>query len=163
MPGRRPKPTNLLNFQGNPGGRRLNEHEPQPPKPRRAPPAPPELGDVGKQEWKRMARILHDLGLLTGLDRGMLTAYCKSFEQWVEAVRMTDRFGTVALTANRTPVQSPYVGIANRALANMTRIAVEFGLTPAARSRVQAPPMGDAMDEDEAYMFGPRGSPGPPD
>ena len=163
MAGRRPKPSRLLDSTGNPGGRPLNEREPVPPKPRRAPSAPPELCKVGKAEWQRMARILHDLGLLTGLDRGMLMAYCKSFEQWVEAVRMADKLGTVILTANKTPVQSPYVGIANRALANMMKIAVEFGLTPAARSRVQVPQMGEGMDEDELYMFGPRGSAGPLD
>jgi len=109
-----------------------------------------------------MARILHDLGLLTGLDRAMLMAYCKSYEQYVDAVRMTDRFGTVTLTANRTPVMSPYLSVANRALANMTRIAVEFGLTPAARSRVHVPPMAAGTDEDEDYLFGDRGSAGPP-
>ena len=95
-----------------------------------------------------MARILHNLGLLSGLDRAMLLAYCKSFEQWVAAVRMAENEGTVIHTANGTPVQSPYVGIANRALTNFTRIAVEFGLTPAARSRVQVPQMGEGMDED---------------
>jgi P27 family predicted phage terminase small subunit len=37
------------------------------------------------------------------------------------------------------PVQSPYVSIANRQTEIMMRIASEFGLTPASRSRISAP------------------------
>jgi phage terminase small subunit len=34
------------------------------------------------------------------------------------------------------PIPNPYVGIANTALEQMRRWAVEFGMTPSARSRI---------------------------
>jgi phage terminase small subunit len=37
------------------------------------------------------------------------------------------------------PIQSPYLAIANRPSEIMMRIASEFGLTPASRSRISAP------------------------
>ena len=37
------------------------------------------------------------------------------------------------------PIQSPYLAIANRQSEIMMRIASEFGLTPASRSRIAAP------------------------
>ena len=156
--GRRPKPTNILRFTGNPGKRPLNRREPQPVKPRRAPPAPAILGEKGKVEWRRMCKILLQMGLLSEADLTVLMAYCKCFEQWTEAVRDTETFGSVHLTSNGNMIQSPHVGIANTALSNMTRLAIEFGLTPASRSRVQVPGGGKSSAGRE-YFFGERRAP----
>jgi phage terminase small subunit len=37
-------------------------------------------------------------------------------------------------------IQNPLVGTANRAMADMVKYAVEFGLTPSARARIAAGP-----------------------
>jgi phage terminase small subunit len=37
------------------------------------------------------------------------------------------------------PMQSPYIGIANRQAELMIRLASEFGFTPASRSRISSP------------------------
>ena len=52
------------------------------------------------------------------------------------------------------PVPSPYLAIANRQTEIMMRIASEFGLTPASRSRISAPSSDepnllDLMEEGE--------------
>jgi phage terminase small subunit len=38
------------------------------------------------------------------------------------------------------PIASPYLSIANTAMAQMTRLLVEFGMTPSSRSRVAVSP-----------------------
>jgi len=43
-------------------------------------------------------------------------------------------------TSNGNAIQNPLVGIANKAMADMVHFAIEFGMTPAARSRVVATP-----------------------
>ena len=55
-----------------------------------------------------------ELGLLTGLDRGMLAAYCQAHALWVEAVSSIERYGTMVKSPNGYPMQSPYVAVANK-------------------------------------------------
>mgnify|MGYP002683875676 CR=1 FL=1 len=41
------------------------------------------------------------------------------------------------------PIQNPYLAIANRAMENCYKYLQQFGLSPSARTRVQATPQGD--------------------
>ena len=144
MRGRRPAPTHLKLVTGNPGKRRLNPAEPRPASGLPQPPA--ELSDDGKTEWRRVAGRLHALGLLTGIDRAALAAYCQAWGRWRQAERALAQMAaldpvTGALmikTKEGNAIQNPLVGVANKAMADMVRYAGEFGMTPSARSRVQA-------------------------
>ena len=69
MRGRKPLPSNVVRLRGNPGKRRLNDAEPRPAA--KTPSCPACLGDEARKEWKRLAKELAELGLLTGLDRAM--------------------------------------------------------------------------------------------
>jgi len=85
MRGPKPKPTALKMVMGNPGKRRLNHLEP---KPRLViPTCPAHLQPTAKAEWKRLARQMHQLGVLSELDRAVLAAYCQAYSRWVEAER----------------------------------------------------------------------------
>ena len=84
MRGRKPLPSNVVRLRGNPGKRRLNDAEPRPAA--KVPPCPACLGDEARKEWQRLSKELAELGLLTGLDRGLLAAYCQAHALWVEAV-----------------------------------------------------------------------------
>lgn len=64
--GRKPKPTALKELEGNPGRRPLNGAEPKPE--RKAPRCPSWLEEEAKKEWRRMGRILEQMGLLTEMD-----------------------------------------------------------------------------------------------
>ena len=145
MSGPPPKPTHLKLITGNPGGRALNKHEP---KPRPRIPSPPaELYDDAKVEWRRISRILYRLGLLTELDRAALAAYCQAWGRWITAERALAEMAkrdqlTSALmikTGKGYAIQNPLVGTANKAMIAMMRAASEFGMTPAARSRISTP------------------------
>lgn len=151
MSGRRPKPTALKLAQGNPGKRSLNANEP---KPDGVPKCPTHLDDGAKREWKRISAELVSLGLLTSVDRAALAAYCASWSRWVDADTNVQKFGAVIKSPKSGfPIANPYVSIANTSLDLMRKFLVEFGMTPASRSRIQVAPVSDA-DPFETFMQG---------
>ena len=134
--GRKPKPTAVKILEGNPGKRKLNEHEPQPQ--RKAPPCPKWLEPEAKKEWRRLAKTLEAMGVLTDADMAAFAGYCQAYARWKEAEeRITDR-GLVIRTPSGYPQQVPYISIAQQYLKLMQQFAEQFGLTPAARSRIIA-------------------------
>ena len=141
MRGRRPKPRRLKVLTGNPGKRPLNPDEPRPQP--ATPECPVELGPVARQEWDRMVGELAPLRMLTHLDRAALAAYCGAYALWAEATEAIQKYGSMVKSPSGYPIQSPYVSIANRQTEIMMRIASEFGLTPASRSRISAPGDGE--------------------
>ena len=145
-----PKPTRLKALAGNPGKRPLNRHEPQPKA--GLPRCPTQLSEEAKREWKRISKELERLGLLTVLDRAALSAYCQAWGRWIEAEERLRQHGVIVKSPNGFPVQSPYLAVANRAMAQMGKLLVEFGLSPSSRSRIQSPI--DDLDDDE--FLGPR-------
>ena len=148
MRGRKPLPSNVVRLRGNPGKRRLNHAEPRPAP--RLPTCPACLGEAARKEWRRLSKELGELGLLTGLDRGMLAAYCQAHALWVEAVASIERYGTMVKSPNGYPMQSPYVAVANKQVDIMVRIAAEFGMTPSSRTRIR---VGETTTEDPFETF----------
>jgi P27 family predicted phage terminase small subunit len=137
---------------GNPGKRRLNESEPRPDPV--VPECPPELGDVARREWDRLAAELGPLRITTNLDRGALAAYCGAYALWAEAMAAIQKYGSMIKSPSGFPQQSPYLAVANRQTEIMMRIASEFGFTPASRSRIstasrEEPNLLDFMEEGE--------------
>jgi P27 family predicted phage terminase small subunit len=155
MRGRKPTPTHLRELRGNPGKRPLNHHEPRPEV--RAPPCPRELSPAAKREWRRVARQLSVMKLVTDFDRAILAVYCQAYAFWAEAVVALRKYGIVIKSPSGFPMQSPYVAIANKQAELMSRVAVEFGFTPSSRSRIvvrprpfpHEPEPGSANDDDD--------------
>lgn len=146
MPGPAPKPTALRVLEGNRGKHKLNRAEPLPANFPEPPPPPPGLSSEARDEWARQAPQLHRLGLLTVIDLPAFAAYCVAFARWQTAEQaladMAKRDPTTSAlmirTSKGTLIQNPLVGTARRAAIDMVRYAAEFGMTPAARSRIQA-------------------------
>ena len=148
--GRKPTPTALKVLEGNPGKRKLNEAEPKPKK--KAPACPKWLEPEAKKEWRRLAKKMEALGVLTEVDMAAFAGYCQAYARWKQAEeRITDR-GLVIRTPSGYPQQVPYISIAQQYLRLMNQFAEQFGLTPAARSRIIAgnaedgPPTDDMED-----------------
>jgi P27 family predicted phage terminase small subunit len=141
---RKAKPTNLKLITGNPGRRPLNANEPKP-KPE-IPTPPSELSDDARIEWEYVAGQLYAVGCLTGIDRAALAAYCQAYGRWILAERALAEMakqdpvtaGLVVKSAKGMSLQNPLVGTANKAMQDFVRYAAEFGMTPSARSRIQA-------------------------
>lgn len=157
--GQKPVPTHLKLVRGNPGRRPINKKEakvePAIPEP------PPHLWEEAKAEWRLQCDQLYAVGLLTKLDRSVFGAYCQSYAQWARAIDiltgMADRDpatrGMIIKTKNGNHIQNPLVGIANKAARDMVRYAEQIGLTPSARSRIDADEAGRAQAQDPAEAF----------
>ncbi len=164
--GKTPKPTALKKLQGNPGRRRLNENEPvlQP-----GEPAMPKLGRIATREWRDIVPLLLTMGVLTPADGKALAAYCSAFEQWMLADQDIRKRGIMvrslkfragAYRRNRKTGETvpytyyevrknPAVGIKSDALKLMKTYLIEFGLTPASRSKlhIEKPTEADPFEE----------------
>jgi P27 family predicted phage terminase small subunit len=144
---------------GNPGKRPLPKSEAKPELEHVSP--PPELSDDAKVEWGRVSGALFRCGLLSAIDRAALSAYCQAYGRWMLAERAIARMaasdpvtnGLMVKTKNGNIIQNPLVGVANKAMNDMVRIAAEFGMTPSARSRIDAQPAADAGRADPADEF----------
>lgn len=140
------KPTALKILQGNPGRRRLEpEKEPQPEL--AIPRCPAGLSGAARAEWRRITPHLYDLGLLTEIDLSGLAGYCICFGELLEAERMITRTG-------RWEVEPKVVRARDEALKQLRGYLVEFGLSPASRSRVRADVQkaADDLPADEAFL-----------
>lgn len=133
--GRKPKPTALKVLEGNPGKRPLNKKEPQPEN--KAPRCPSWLEPEAKNEWRRMAKTLEAMGVLTEVDKAAFAGYCQAYARWKEAEEFLSKHGTIFKTPSGYIQQVPQVSIAQTYLKVMKDFCSEFGLTPAARTRIQ--------------------------
>ena len=136
---RPPKPTKLKLLEGI-RKERINTNEPKPKSAKRVPPAPSYLPALAKKEWKRHAGELHRLGLLTDLDRPALEGYCHAYSTFMEAVKNIEKHGVLVKAQSGFPMQSPYLSIANKAMAEMRKWQTEFGMTPSSRSKITIQP-----------------------
>ena len=142
MRGRKPSPSHLKLIKGNPGRRPLNKTEP---KPTGRPGPPAHLCEEAKTEWRRVAKVLHAIGVLTTLDRAALAVYCQAYGRWVRAEIALEKMAandssTQALlvrTKSKNLIQNPLVGVANKAMGAVLKAASELGMTPSVRSRIE--------------------------
>jgi P27 family predicted phage terminase small subunit len=155
--GRRPLPTAVKKLRGNPGKRKPNNAEPSAPA---GVPPMPKLSAEAAREWKRIVPELLKLGVLTVVDGKALAGYCHAFARWQEAEKAVSKFGLIIQepillvdepTGYVRIKRNPAAAESREAMKTMKSFLVEFGLTPASRSRIriEKPP-----DEDpfEQYM-----------
>lgn len=132
----KPIPTKLKVLRGNPGKKKLNKREPQP----AGKATPPDwLKGEALVEWNRVTPELERLGLLTSFDRAMLSGYCQSWADYVEAMECIGRDGATFVTKQGYIAKNPMVTIKNEAWTRLYKACSEFGFTPSARTRIQAP------------------------
>lgn len=136
MRGRKPTPTAIKQLEGNPGKRPLNENEPIPDS--KMPRCPQWLEEEAKKEWHRLAKQMNDMGVLTDVDRDAFASYCQSYARWKEAEEFLTQHGTIVKTQSGYWQTVPQVAIAQTYMKIMNKVAEQFGLTPAARSRIIA-------------------------
>lgn len=148
-PGTKPKPTALRRREGNRGKRAYNHDEPVPPP--GMPDCPPHLSEHARTEWHRLAGSLHEMGVLTTVDRAALAAYCQAWGRWVEAEEKLRDTPALIKTPSGYVQQSPWLTVANKQLELMGRYMAELGITPASRSRITV--VNDKAAEPEPVRF----------
>lgn len=143
--GRTPKPTAIKQLEGNPGKRQLNTNEPKPKQ--KAPTCPKWLDDEAKKEWKRLAKQMEQLGILTEVDMAAFAGYCQSYARWKEAEEFISKHGAIVKTTSGYWQQVPQVSIAQQYMKQMTKFCEQFGLTPASRSRIVTDKSDDSAED----------------
>lgn len=150
MRGRKPKPTKIKLVTGNPGHRPPPPDEPKPAA--RIPKCPPHLDAEAKREWRRMARELDDLGILTTIDRAVFASYCQAWSTWRQALKMVHKVGMVIRSQEKVtekpdgtvtravgaPMLNPVYKLIDAENAKMMKALTEMGMSPSSRSRVSA-------------------------
>jgi P27 family predicted phage terminase small subunit len=136
--GRKPKPTRLKLIEGNPGKRRTNHSEP---KPRGGPPGCPSfLPAEAKAEWRRVVAAMPDR-FITDADRAALAVYCARWAVFVAATKEIHARGRGVIVKGYrgSRVKNVALQVQREAAADVKAFAVEFGLTPSARTRIELP------------------------
>ena len=138
-----------------------------------APPEWAEFDEPAIKVWNRLAPMIHRNGLLTEADIPQFVRYCDMLPRWLDAKKFIDEHGETyevlnpvfeyegksrvivdykVKTINLHPKAKLYLEY-NRALQ---RLEQEFGLSPSARTRIQAI---EAESEDTLeFFFGSRNS-----
>lgn len=156
----RPKPVELRVLEGNAGKRKLPTKEQRPNTKRCKPVAPANLPQEAHILWRELVKLLDDMGVLTNADRRALEMLCRAYADYLAAREDIEKWGRVWETVTRegsTKLQrNPAIAIANEAHAQVVRLLIEFGLTPAARAKVGKTP--DKSDPLGDYLGRPRSS-----
>lgn len=162
MRGRKPLPSHLKLIKGTAKGNlRRTQTPPEIQVEPSLPMPPPHLCDEAKVEWGRVASMLYALRLLSEADVAALTAYCQAWaihKQATEALNLMAKSdavtkGLLIKTTNGNAIQNPLLGIANKAANDMVRFAAEFGMTPSARARINAPKGEETQAQDTVERF----------
>jgi len=149
-----PKPSAIARAEGNPGKRRLNDSEPQP----RAtvPRCPEHLDEHAKKEWKRLTPVLRRMRVLTEADWMTLANLCQTWSTLVKAQTKLTEMGILYKTPSGYVQQSPLLSVVNQCVDTITKLSREFGLTPAARSRIMVQTEPEPEDDLMAILRRPR-------
>lgn len=152
MRGRKPAPTVLKVLRGNPGKRRLNRAEPQPPA--LEPDVPPELVEAeARVEWLRTIAPAIATGQITAADRALAIAHCDLWATWQSQLGEARRHAhIIAVGPNQYPTPNPARMMANKTYQLLRATAADLGLSPTSRARVAVPGRdGSSADEDRFF------------
>ncbi len=135
-----PKPDAVKALEGNPGKRPLKEKDPyalrfdKPPKP------PPGLLDDAKKIWKRMAKPLTAVGILTPLTVDYFAEICQWYARYqicARKVAESGEAGVYKMQESKTGYQSqsPLIAQMNQYYDKWEKGIKEFGMTPMSWAR----------------------------
>ena len=105
--------------------------------------------------WKDTAPTLErelEIGLVTSLDVGAFTLYCKTMARWIEAESILDEKGLTFKTPSGYLQQRPEVSISKQAQTAALKLATQIGLTPASRKKLKIA-IGGTEDDDGSGEF----------
>jgi len=153
MPGRPPIPTVLKLVTGNPGKRALNKQEPDPTYLDDLTP-PAWLCPAAKKVWLDLAPKLQTAKLLTEIDVQLLAMGCVSIAQYRRAVKtagvdlvrsknVVDDDGKLISTGEHI---NPWLIVQSMSFKQAMAVFQQFGMSPAARTRIAINPQGDLFD-----------------
>jgi len=112
-----------------------------------AKPDEPLFDEVAERKWDAITRDLDAMGVLSCVDRHVITRYCVLYSRWVRAEKfLAEQMGGAMIAHRRdskgNPIQGsfealPQVAIAAKLFDQMLKIEDRFGLTPSSRASIR--------------------------
>lgn len=149
MPGPPRKPTAILRLSGSP---LADQREGEPIPPADAPEPPAWLDKHQREGWDWLVGTLVKMKLLSSADLPTIAAYAVAWGAFVEAVADVEMHGKTSTGSTGAEMVSPWVKMRNESLAQILKLAQQFGLSPAARARVKVAEKQVANDATAKYF-----------
>jgi P27 family predicted phage terminase small subunit len=137
------EPVALRLTEGGTARRNIVSHRPMPPSVEYSPLAEPAdirplapLDAAAEQFWHTTIVPLIELGVVTAIDAAAATMLCQAWSRLQTAERVLATEGVVSRGSMGQARPHPALTVANSASALTLKLAREFGLTPAARTRL---------------------------
>lgn len=157
---RPPKPTALKLIEGNKGKRSINKAEPD----------PEYLNDLSAPEflsksaaivWDEIVPHLRNARMLTQIDVPMLAMGCTAIAQYRAAARKADDNlvkSKMIAGEDGEPVETgehvnPWLIVQSMSFKQAMAVFQQFGMSPAARTRISINPQGELFDGKAAAYF----------
>ncbi|MED0676976.1 phage terminase small subunit P27 family [Aneurinibacillus thermoaerophilus] len=162
--GRKAKPIHLHLLEGNKNRLTKKEIEKrveaekkiQPKKDNVKPPA--WLDAIAKKEFKRIAKELAELDLVTNVDVNALAAYCDAYSDYVKCTKIIQEEGFMVEYTNKAAetnkVPHPLLTKKKQLHEQMKALATEFGLTPSSRAKIAIPKQEEKKPTEFESEFG---------
>ena len=145
--GRPRTPTNVLRLRGTFRPDRHDGAEPQAPTLDKIPRPPKEFGNIARGIWRRTAKRLIALGVLTENDLGALESYCLAYERAIEAEAVIRIDGRTVSTPQGMK-RHPELLTAEKARSDMRKYEALFGMSPSDRAKLRVKPKEAAPTAD---------------
>lgn len=145
------KPTHLKIIQGNPGKRGLNKQEPDPEYLNDLTP-PDFLTDAARIVWNEITPDLRAARLLTKVDVPMLHMACESIATYRKAVKKCAEREACGEIANNQSI-GYWEMIKSMSFKQAMGALQQFGMSPAARTRIAIQPQGDLFGDPAGEYF----------
>ena len=160
--GRRAKPVEMMVLTGKKNltkseiqGRRKAEEELTPAGKPLADVKPPKwLDRASKREWRRMVKLIGDLGIVTEADANTLAAYCDATVRYAEASKIVQEEGPVVASDSGRPMQNPAVLAAAKYWQIMNKASRALGLDPSARASLAKVKAEEGSRDEFEELFG---------
>lgn len=150
--GRRPAPQELKKKRGTARKDRAPENPVEVSKGKPISKTPSFLKAKGKLMYERTVGHLHNMGLLSSVDDTALELLAMAYQEWYSAELKLQREGRVyeSLSSNGARVLKahPAAQQSSDAWRRIRMMLIEFGLTPASRSKLEKPE-GRTLDIDD--------------
>jgi P27 family predicted phage terminase small subunit len=124
------------------------------------PTCPAWLNKDAKKEFRRLTRLLSDMGLLGAVDANALTRYCSTWVRWRQSVQLLEKSGEVTVykdEAGKVKAVQPsaFASIVRGLSEELSRIEAAFGMNPSSRSRINVAPPAPAAEAKSRFFDDP--------
>lgn len=145
-------------LEGNPGGRPLNENEPQLPSTRsiaqQMRPSPEDISFKALKEYDRIVELLLDSEVITDADIMTLVVYIETYDRYLQAQKLLKK-GLLIKNHKGHIINNPAFGMTKHLVDQMSKLQSELGITPSSRSKITVVNKKPKWkNETEARLFG---------